>query len=233
MRLRVVSCPAMSSSMHSPISSSSVSGPPASCTLVSAEIRSPPGECRRDGSSPRRYAANSSRAARCLPRSSSETRKAGSKALARASDQATSSGRSAGGMPSSSLITATGNGSARPEIRSNRPPGPGTALPSSSAVSASTRGVSSLTRAGVKARDTSRRSRVWSGGFSASIDRAATPPSTLRAGPRPAGRPSPSVERPNAASASTASQSANRLSTYSRSRGRATGRSARHRAYAG
>ena len=54
MRLRVVSCPAMSSSMHSPISSSSVSGPPASCTSMSAEIRSPPGECRRDCSSPRR-----------------------------------------------------------------------------------------------------------------------------------------------------------------------------------
>jgi hypothetical protein len=107
------------------------------------------------------------------------------------------------------------------------------------------RGASSRTRAGVKARETSRRSRVWSGGFSRSIDRALTP-SAPRATPPGAtapcaaaspcqalGRTSSSPARPNAGSASTASQSANRLSTYNRSRGRATGRSSRHRAYTG
>jgi hypothetical protein len=77
-------------------------------------------------------------------------------------DQGRSRPRSASGTPSISAITATGSGSATAAIRS--PPPSASSPPTSSSASRATVGRSDSTMRGVKALETSRRIRVWSGG---------------------------------------------------------------------
>ena len=72
-------------------------------------------------------------------------------------------GRAGSGMPSSSQITAIGSGYAKVVTRSTRSC-PATASSSSAAI-CSMRGRSASIRRRVNAPETSRRSRVWSGGF--------------------------------------------------------------------
>ena len=139
------------------------------------------------------------------------------------------------GTPSSSLMTATGNGMARSAMTS---PPPCSANRSRTGVSsASIRGRSSSTRRGVNARETSPRIRVWSGGLRNSIDDA---PSSSR--PRacpltPAGRSMSGSGRPSRGWRSTSRQSSYpaspRLPNAVRHRPGASVPPARSAAYAG
>ena len=89
--------------------------------------------------------------------------------------------RSGSGTPSSSQMTVNGSGNAKRETRSTRLSAPSAAMPSSrSSTIVWIRGRSPSMRRGEKALETSRRSRVWSGGSTVSMCRA-------NAGP---GRPS-------------------------------------------
>ena len=89
--------------------------------------------------------------------------------------------RSGSGTPSSSQMTVNGSGNAKRETRSTRLSAPSAAMSSSrSSTMAWMRGRRSSMRRGEKALETSRRSRVWSGGSTVSMCRA-------NAGP---GRPS-------------------------------------------
>ena len=85
---------------------------------------------------------------------------------------------SAGGVPSISAITANGSGKASASTRSTRPWR--SAASSISSTSPVMRGRSASTARGVNAFDTSRRSRVWSGGSRSSMEmprgRAASSP---------------------------------------------------------
>ena len=89
--------------------------------------------------------------------------------------------RSGSGTPSSSQMTVNGSGNAKRETRSTRLSAPSAAMSSSrSSTIVWIRGRSPSMRRGEKALETSRRSRVWSGGSTVSMCRA-------NAGP---GRPS-------------------------------------------
>ncbi len=82
-------------------------------------------------------------------------------------DHGRSSGRSASGTPSRSLITATDSGSATSATRS--PPPASASRSTSRSTFAWTRPRSRSTIRGVNALATSRRSRVWSGGSRSSM----------------------------------------------------------------
>ena len=92
-----------------------------------------------------------------------------------------SAARSGSGTPSSSQMTVNGSGNAKRATRSTRLSAPSAAMSSSrSSTIVWIRGRSPSMRRGEKALETSRRSRVWSGGSTVSMCRA-------KAGP---GRPS-------------------------------------------
>ena len=103
-------------------------------------------------------------------------RNAGSRPRAIACDHTANRSRSSNGTPSISPITSTGRGFASAAITSAVPSS--SARVSKSAVICSIRGVSCSTIRGVKAFDTSRRSRVWSGGLSPRKDRITRPDSS-------------------------------------------------------
>ena len=169
MRLTVVSCPAMYSSNVCAISSSSSSTSPSSSALMSAVSRSPAGLAR--------FHAIIS-AAICLSSASAAAMAAAvSGSLTGSSERTTVPlsclirSWSAGGVPSISAITANGSGKARASTRSTRALGPWRSAASSiSSTSPVMRGRSASTARGVNAFDTSRRSRVWSGGSRSSME---------------------------------------------------------------
>ena len=167
MRLTVVSCPAMYSSRVCAISSSSPSTSPSSSALMSAVSRSSAGLARFHAIIPAAtWVSSASAAAMAATMAGSLT---GSSERTTVPDSCLMRSWSAGGVPSISAITANGSGKASASTRSTRPWR--SAASSMSSTSPVTRGCSAWMARGVNAFDTSRRSRVWSGGSRSSMDR--------------------------------------------------------------
>ena len=166
----VASCPALSSRMVEETSSSSVSFWPSSCAEISRESRSSPGFLRRSATYPRRKSENSL-AARLAVASVSRVRPCMYMATIRC-DQSSSCGPISTGTPSISAMMVIGSGAAKAGRRSTVSPAGKASI--SSFASASTRGLSRSTCRETKARLTSVRSRVWTGGSSSSMELAST-----------------------------------------------------------
>ncbi len=170
MRFTVVSCPAMYKSTTNVTSSSAVSLSPDSSAEISEDSMSSPGFRRRslivssrNGSKPANAASASSRSAKPT---------VGSSVRVITCDHSRSSSARLVGIPSIAEITRNGTGKATSSMSSKVPPlrTRCSALSSASSTNRCTMGRSDSMALGVNDFETSRRSRVWSGGSRLRID---------------------------------------------------------------
>ena len=170
MRFTVVSCPAMYNSTTKVTNSSAVSLSPDSSAEMSEDNMSVPRLRRRSLMVSSRKGRSPANAASASSRSANPT--VGSSVRVMTCDHSRSSSARLVGMPNIAEITKNGTGKATSSISSKVPPSRTrrSAASRASSTNRCTMGRSESMALGVNDFDTSRRSRVWSGGSRLRID---------------------------------------------------------------